>query len=139
MHELAVAEGVVMEAVRVARSHGAGAVDHIVVRLGALSGVEAALLERAFSVARGGTLAAAATLSIEIAPIQVACAVCGACSEAAVNKIVCGSCGAWHVRVIGGEEALLARVELSGVPDSEGSTEETDAAEPGCPRLAPVH
>lgn len=115
MHELAVAQSLVAESVRCAASHGAGRIDTIVVRLGPLSGVEPSLLERAFSVARCGTRADRAKLSIEHQPIEVACTRCGETTEAQANKLVCGRCGDWRVRVIAGEEMLLARLELSEI------------------------
>ena len=116
MHELAVAQSMIEEAARVALLHRAEAIEHILVRVGALSGVEPPLLERAFTVARAGTLADWATLTIEVGPVGVRCTHCGAQTQAAPNKIVCGACGDWRVRVVSGEELLLIRVELAGVP-----------------------
>jgi hydrogenase nickel incorporation protein HypA/HybF len=115
MHELAVAQSLVAEALRCAASHGARRIDSIVVRVGPLSGVEPSLLERAFTVARSGTSADQAVLSIETKPIEVSCTRCGETTEAKANKLVCGSCGDWRVRVIAGEELLLARLELSDI------------------------
>lgn len=118
MHELAIAMGVIEEAGRVAAQHEAKAIEHILVRVGALSGVEPSLLERAFTVARAGTLADSAVLEIEAGGIRVTCTACGAEGEAMPDKIVCGCCGDWRVRVVAGEELLLLRVELAGVPDA---------------------
>ena len=120
MHELAVAQGLVMEAERVAAEHRADGIEHIVVRVGPLPGVEAALLERAFSVARAGSRAERATLEIETGPIEIVCRGCGAKSVAAPNRLICSSCGAWQVDVTAGDELLLVRLELSGVEDDTG-------------------
>lgn len=133
MHELAVAQGLVSEAERVADHHGATRIDHIVARIGALSGVEAQLLERAFLVARAGSRAETSTLEIETGPIEVRCRTCGATGNAAPNRLICGACGDWRVDVTAGEELLLVRLVLSGVPDEfyggdDGSAVENSAS-----------
>lgn len=115
MHELAIAHGLMAEVLRVAAAYDASGVDQVVVRIGALAGVEPGLLERAFSVARAGTIAAEAVLDVEQGPLRVACAECGATTLARPEKVVCGECGDWRVRVVEGEEMLLVRVGLTGV------------------------
>lgn len=117
MHELAIAQNLVDAASRVALSHGAETIDQILVRIGALSGVEPQLLERAFLVARAGGLARAATLHVETGPVEVTCSTCGTRTAASPNRLVCGACGNWKVRVVAGEELLLVRVELAGVDE----------------------
>jgi len=131
MHELAIAQALVQEAENVARAHGAKRIDRIVTRVGLLSGVEAPLLERAYSVACAGTLAAHAVLEIEPGEIEVRCRSCHALSTGLPNRMVCRSCGDWRVDVLSGEELLLMSVELSGVPDDpidEAGTPEMPAA-----------
>ena len=123
MHELALCQGLLAEVARVATAHRAAAVTRILVAVGPLSGVEAALLDRAFSVARAGTLANEATLEIEAAPIRVQCATCGAEGEATVNDLRCAACGDWRVRLLGGDELLLKRVELAVTADDERNAE----------------
>ena len=125
MHELAIAQGLMGEVLRVAALHGASGVDMVVVRIGALAGVEPGLLERAFSVARAGTLAARAALEIEHGALFVVCSSCGAETEARPDRIVCGACGDWKVRVVEGEEMLLVRVGLTGVGDAAPREDET--------------
>ncbi len=127
MHELAVAQGLILEAERVAAAHRAAHVDHIVVRVGALSGVEPALLERAFLVARAGACADRATLEFETGAIEIVCRNCGARNVAVPNRLLCASCGGWQVDVIAGEELLLVRLELSG-PDAEAGQDEARSA-----------
>jgi len=129
MHELAIAQGLVAESERVARRHRAAAIELIVAQVGALSGVEPGLLERAFTVARSGSLAAKAVLRIEITPIEVACRACGGRGTAMPSRLLCPDCGGWQVEVVAGEELVLASVELSGVPG--------DSASPGVERAGP--
>ncbi|MEQ1710339.1 MAG: hydrogenase maturation nickel metallochaperone HypA [Hyphomicrobium sp.] len=128
MHELAVAQGLISEAERIADIHGATKIDHIVARVGALSGVEAQLLERAFLVARAGSRADAATLEIETGAIAVRCRTCGATGVATHNRLICGTCGEWRVDVTAGEELLLVRLALSGLPCEDGEGDAAPAA-----------
>jgi hydrogenase nickel incorporation protein HypA/HybF len=57
-------------------------------------------------------VAEAAQLVIEKLPIRVRCESCGAETAAEPNKLVCGTCGDWHTRLLSGDEMLLASVEL---------------------------
>lgn len=112
MHELAVCQSLMAQVEGVARDHGAAAVNSVTVRIGPLSGVEVELLRQAFPLASADTVAEGATLITELQPIRVHCTTCGAETEAAANRLLCGVCGDWHTRVISGEEMLLASVEL---------------------------
>jgi hydrogenase nickel incorporation protein HypA/HybF len=112
MHELAVCQALIEQVERVARQNEARRVISIVVTIGPLSGVEPQLLEHAYPLAAAGTLAEHAALEIEIVPVRVHCRSCGADSDAAANRLVCGACGDWQVDVTGGEEMILKRVEL---------------------------
>lgn len=113
MHELAVCQGLIGELERVARAEGATRVLRARLRIGVLSGVEPPLLERAFAVARAGSVAADAVLEIDIIPVTVACTVCGASGSAAPNRQLCPACGSWRVRTTGGCEMVLGQVELA--------------------------
>ncbi len=117
MHELAIAQSLVVEACRVASQNRARKIDTVMARVGPLSGVEPSLLVRAFTVARAGTPAENATLVIDNGAIEVHCPACGATSDAEINKIICGACGAWQVQIISGDELILNRVELSGIDE----------------------
>ena len=72
----------------------------------------ARLLERAYEVARAGTLAEDAILTIEESPVRVYCPRCGNESEATPQRLLCGSCGDWRTEVVSGDELLLMSVEL---------------------------
>ncbi|RMG27940.1 MAG: hydrogenase maturation nickel metallochaperone HypA [Gammaproteobacteria bacterium] len=113
MHEFSLCRALLRQVEQVAREHGARRVDRIELRLGPLSGAEAALLRQAWPLAAAGTLAAAAELVIEPAPVVVRCTACGAETEAAPNRLLCGACGDWRTRLVSGDELLLAQLELS--------------------------
>ena len=115
MHELSICQEMLSQVTTIASDKGASAVDKIIVIIGPLSGVEVPLLERAFSVARGGTVAANAILESIIGPIIVCCRSCGDKTHVAMNSLICGVCGDWNVDVVEGEELILKTVELSGI------------------------
>ena len=112
MHELAICQALLEEVARVARERRAERVAAVRVRCGALAGVEPGLLARAYEVARAGTPAAEAILTIEEAPVRVHCSRCGSESEAAPQRLLCGSCGDWRTELVSGDELLLMSVEL---------------------------
>ena len=112
MHELSVCQALIGQVEEIARQHRAAAVTTVNVRIGPLSGVEPDLLAQAFPLASAGTVAQSSRLVIEKLPIRVRCETCGAESAAEPNRLVCGSCGDWHTRLVSGDEMLLASVEL---------------------------
>ena len=112
MHELSVCQALIRQVQDIAREHSAVAVTSVKLQIGPLSGVEADLLRQAFPLASAGSVAEAAQLVIEKLPIRVHCESCGAETAAEPNKLVCGTCGDWHTRLLSGDEMLLASVEL---------------------------
>ena len=112
MHELWVCQALIRQVQKIAREHRAVAVTSVKVQIGPLSGVEAELLRQAFPLASAGSVAETAQLVIEKLPIRVRCESCGAETAAEPNKLVCGTCGDWHTRLLSGDEMLLASVEL---------------------------
>jgi hydrogenase nickel incorporation protein HypA/HybF len=67
-------------------------------------------------LAAAGSRMEHAELEFAHAPIQVRCQTCGAETEAAMNRLICGACGDWHTQVISGDELLLESVELETTP-----------------------
>jgi hydrogenase nickel incorporation protein HypA/HybF len=122
VHELAVAQALVEQVDTVIRQHGATHATRIRVRIGPLAGVVPELLASAFPLAAAGSCMEAAELDLVDAPVRVRCQSCGAETEAAMNRLLCGACGDWHTQVISGDELLLESVELettsSLVPNS---------------------
>jgi hydrogenase nickel incorporation protein HypA/HybF len=112
VHELAVCQGLMRQVEQVAAAHGASAVELVILQIGELSGVEPPLLERAFEIARAGTVAEDAELEIRTGPVVVQCRECGGKSAVPPNRLLCSYCGEWRVRVVEGEELLLLSVEL---------------------------
>jgi hydrogenase nickel incorporation protein HypA/HybF len=119
MHELSVCHGLLDQVADIARQHQATGVKLIRLRIGPLSGVEPQLLEQAFPLASAGTIAAQAALAIETLAVRVHCETCGAETDAAANRLLCGACGDWHTKLVSGDELLLVSVELTTVARQE--------------------
>jgi hydrogenase nickel incorporation protein HypA/HybF len=112
MHELAICQALLAEVEHVARERGAEGVAAVRIRCGALAGVEPELLARAYEVARAGTLAEGASLTIEHAPVRVHCPRCGCDSSAEAQRLVCASCGEWRTELLAGDELMLMSIDL---------------------------
>jgi hydrogenase nickel incorporation protein HypA/HybF len=97
---------------RIASQNDAAEVSRIVLKVGALAGVEPDLLKHAFTIAREGTVARNAELELQEGPVRVQCRQCGGSGEVAVNRLLCPDCGGWQVDVTEGEELLLLSLEI---------------------------
>jgi len=62
--------------------------------------------------------------------VRVHCNECGAETDAAPNRLLCGSCGAWQTRLISGDEMLLANLELR-IPDPPNLHAKPGPPDPG--------
>ncbi len=113
MHELAICQSLLAEVERVVSQNGAALAVEVIIQVGPLSGVEPGLLQRTFQMARIGTSAECAVLTIETGPVVVWCEACDRETTVAANALLCGGCGGWRVRLRVGDELLLTRVRLS--------------------------
>ncbi len=112
MHELSVAQALVEQIENLVLERNADSVTSLRVLIGPLSGVVPDLLAGAFPLAAAGTFAEHATLDLVEAPVRVHCQTCGAETEAAMNRLLCGTCGDWHTQLVSGDELILESVEL---------------------------
>ena len=118
MHELAICQGLLRQVEKVAQANGASRVERIRLKVGPLSGVEPPLLQRAFEIARFGTVAEAAELEVIQSAIVVQCRECGSRGEALSNRLLCAHCGDWRVNVLEGDEMLLQSIDISETPET---------------------
>lgn len=116
MHELSLCQSLLRQAREVADRHGASGIRRIHVRIGQLSGVEPDLLQQAFLLASRGTPAEGALLEMTLCAVQVHCPACDHQAEVPPNNLNCPHCGHWQTRLIGGDELLLASVDLLADP-----------------------
>ena len=127
MHELAICQALLSQVEDIARRNDAARVTRVTLRIGPLSGVVPELLESTFRIARRGTLASRASLSIEATSPRIRCGSCGREATVAPNRLLCPECGDYRTTLLGGDELLLARVEL-----------QTDHGGPGEPAPNPI-
>lgn len=112
VHELSVCQALLAQVAEIAAARGATVVERITIEVGPLSGVEPALLARAFGMMRAGGGAADAELLIESTSVTIDCTNCGAQSQTGPNRLVCAECGGFRTRIVAGDELRLRRVEL---------------------------
>ena len=112
MHELSLCHSLIQQASQVAADHGASRIRRISLRIGRLSGVEAELMQQAFPIAGRGTAAEGALLEMTLCAVCVHCPACDREAEVPPNNLNCPHCGHWQTRLIGGDELLLASVDL---------------------------
>lgn len=114
MHEVGIMTSALDAVLQQARAHGARHVQRIVLRIGALAGVDAGALRFAFEAAVPGTPAAAATLEIQAVPAIARCAACAADFSVANGYIFsCPACGRLSGELRQGRELELTRIEMS--------------------------
>lgn len=97
-----------------ASEHHARRVDRVVLRIGALAGVEAQALHFAFDAIAHGTIAEGATLDIDAVRTVVFCAGCEREFEPEGGSFIfqCPACGALCGEVRQGRELELSRIEM---------------------------
>ncbi len=112
MHELSLAQNIIEISEATARENGARTIHAIKVRLGEFTSVAREALEFAFEVARRGTLAANAALTIECVAMELRCAICGRVNDPMHDvRLSCPKCGL-PVEIVSGEELQLEYIEL---------------------------
>ncbi len=96
-----------------AAAHGAARVSRIVLRIGALSGVDVEALRFAYDALAPGTLAADAVLEIHRVPARAHCAQCDTDFGATSGYILtCPRCRAFSSDIRAGRELDIARLEF---------------------------
>lgn len=114
MHELGIMTSAMEAVLQQAREHGARRVHRIVLRIGALSGVEPEALRFAFDVVTRETPAAGAELEIDAVPARAYCAACATEFVAESDFIFsCPRCGGLSADLRQGRELELAQIEMS--------------------------
>ena len=114
MHELGIMTSAMDTVLQQARTRGAHQVHRIVLRVGALAGVEPEALRFAFDVVTRDTLAAGSALQVDTVPARAHCAACAADFAAAGGFVFsCPRCGQLSGDLRQGRELELAQIEMS--------------------------
>ena len=109
MHEYSLVRALADRVEEEARARQAVAVHRLTVAIGAVSGVEPALFETAFSLCRDGVLEGA-ELHIRRVEAEWACPACGSPIPAG-TALRCGSCGV-DAKLARGDELVLEQIEM---------------------------
>ncbi len=115
MHELAIAQSALQQVLREAERAGACRVTRIVLRIGALSGVETDSLRFAFDALLPASVAAAgASIDLELVPALARCRDCSHEFEPATGTLFeCPRCRAFGAELRSGRELDLVRIDCS--------------------------
>ena len=112
MHEYSIVQALLNQCEDVARENGAEKITKVVVKIGALSGVEPHLLEIAFNTFKEDSLAKGAEFVMDIQKLKIRCQDCGTESEFDEAHYCCPKCESLRVDVIDGEEMYLMSLEM---------------------------
>ena len=115
MHEVGIMESALALVQRHAAEQNARRVERIVLRIGALSGVEPEALRFAFDVVSRGTLAEGAAFEIEPVPTVVHCGACQREFDGGTSGFIftCPGCGDLCGEIRRGRELELSRIEMT--------------------------
>jgi hydrogenase nickel incorporation protein HypA/HybF len=114
MHEVGIMQSALASVLAQAHAHHARRVHRIVLRIGALSGVEPDALRFAFDVVAQDTPVAHATLDIDAVPGRAHCAACDADFGVSGGAIFeCPTCRRLSGDLRQGRELELSRIEMS--------------------------
>lgn len=120
MHEVGIIESALEVIRREARAHHATRVTRVVLRIGAISGVDVDALRFGFEACTPGSIAEGAALEIEGVPARAHCRHCAADFTIEGGFIFqCPRCAAFSGDVRSGRELELSRLEFSTAETSD--------------------
>lgn len=115
MHELAITESILAQAISEACRHKASSITRIRLQIGELTGIVPECVQFYFEQLRVGTVAAEAELFIQTMPVRLRCPKCGRTSlpgtGAAATLLDC-ECQA-GVEILSGQELLIEDIEIT--------------------------
>jgi hydrogenase nickel incorporation protein HypA/HybF len=115
MHEVAIMEAALAMVQRHADENHARRVNRVLLRIGALAGVEIDALRFAFDVVSHGTAAEGAVFEIEQVPVAVYCQGCHREFAGETDGFIftCPTCGDLCGEIRRGREIELSRIEMN--------------------------
>jgi len=119
MHELAIADSIVQTVLQEIERKNLPAVETIVVRVGALSGVVPDALQFGFDAIKIDTPLSNTQLKIEAVPVNGKCRDCDREFEVEQYVFLCPWCQSRRIEVIRGEELDIAYLEVEDEQQEE--------------------
>jgi hydrogenase nickel incorporation protein HypA/HybF len=95
----------------VAKGNKLTRVDKVNLVIGEYLQVKPSLLRFAFDAARMGTLAAGATLTVNIVPVELKCESCGEVFYLHDLHYLCNRCGSGQLEIINGKDMYIKSIE----------------------------
>jgi hydrogenase nickel incorporation protein HypA/HybF len=112
MHELSIIASLFEILEEKAREQKAEKVVLVKLRVGKLSGVVPEFLQTAFDLYRKDTIAAEASLDVEIVPVKVKCRKCEVEMETNDYVFTCSACGSNDLQILDGTDLMVDKIEL---------------------------
>jgi len=116
MHEAGIAQAALVHIVEQSRIHGRGKPSRVVLRIGALSGVDPEALRFALEAILPESPAAGATIDFELRPALARCPSCRNEFQPGATLFECPACQALGASVIQGRELDLIRIDFTDTP-----------------------
>lgn len=112
MHEYSIVQALMEQVESLAKENEAEKVTKVVVKIGAMSGVEPHLLHIAFDTFKEKSVCDSAEFVLNIQPLTVLCLECDTQSELEEIYYRCPQCESLKVEVVDGEDMFLMSVEM---------------------------
>lgn len=116
MHEWSLCRSLLTQLEKICKQESATGIARVYLRVGPFAGVEPDLLQTAFTLSRGQSVAAGAELVIETTPLRVHCPACNDDFQVPRQDLRCPKCRDTRAYLISGEELVLASVDLIEPP-----------------------
>ena len=112
MHEYSIVQSLLESCEEHAAANEATKVKKVIVKIGALSGVEVDLLQTAFDTFKEKTICDGCDFIINYQKVVISCGECGEESTLEKNEVVCPKCESYSTKVIDGEDMYLMSLEM---------------------------
>jgi len=112
MHEYSIVQSLLESCEEHANANDATKVTKVVVKIGALSGVEPDLLQTAFDTFKEKTICDGCEFVINYQKVVIECLDCKEQSTLEKNEFTCPHCDSYSTKVIDGEDMFLMSLEL---------------------------
>ena len=111
MHEIHLAESLLLEIKAQAKAKGLSKVEKVKLRVGEMHMVKEEELKFAFEMIGKGSIMDGAELEIEITKLSARCSNCGREIIEKTLKLDCPNCGSPHMEIVSGKELLVESIE----------------------------
>lgn len=112
MHEASLVSSLLRQVDELAQMSGGGRVAEIQLDVGALSGVEPALIREAFHRLRVATGSESAEMIVNCVGLTYRCRMCGRRTATEELRFMCAICGSTDVEVEAGDSVVLRSIAL---------------------------